>query len=233
MESPNMRELNVERPHQNLRCRTVSEWLPAYVRGQLPPQARTRIARHIGGCPRCAVELADLRHLAAAIDRYGPVVLEDHPEAAQLVEYAWNEEDLDWPRRYRIIRHLALCSTCRAEVKILRHLNESLVGASGDGRTRTAPSAPSPPETSTSWPEQTPRRRRSIWIMVLVTLFAGGVSLFALHPWTEDGRWGIGDGGSAESGLRAPVFHLFPEARSRIRPLASLGRPFPMLRATG
>lgn len=178
-----MQKLNAERSHPGMRCRSVSEWLPAYVQGRLPLQAHTRIARHIGRCPRCAVELADLRRFAAAIDRHGPVLLEDHPEAARLVEYVWNEAAMDGPKRYRIIRHLALCSTCRAEVKILRHLNESLMGASGFDRSRTTPRAHSSPETSVTRLKQLPGRRWSIWIIV-AALVTGGSLLLALNPFS-------------------------------------------------
>jgi predicted anti-sigma-YlaC factor YlaD len=107
-------------------CTEISHQLPEYVLGRLSADRRALVDEHVARCRSCAEELADLQRLAQAIRRQGAVLLEDHLSAEVLVEYAWNLERIDAERRYFVLRHLALCETCRLEYKLLLRVNESL-----------------------------------------------------------------------------------------------------------
>ncbi len=48
-------------------CEALREHLPAYAEGNLAGRARSRVERHLGGCQRCADELADLRTVIGAV----------------------------------------------------------------------------------------------------------------------------------------------------------------------
>jgi anti-sigma-K factor RskA len=61
-------------------CPASAAGLGAYVLGALDPDERRQVERHVADCPVCAVELAELSHLPALLDRVRPEDLQ-----AQLV----------------------------------------------------------------------------------------------------------------------------------------------------
>lgn len=58
--------------HQQLR-----EQLGTYVLGQLDPAGRDEVQDHLSGCPSCRAEVADLAPVVAALDRLGPVPVDE------------------------------------------------------------------------------------------------------------------------------------------------------------
>ena len=62
--------------HQQLR-----EQLGTYVLGQLDPAGRDEVQDHLSGCPSCRAEVADLAPVVAALDRLGPVPVDENEVA--------------------------------------------------------------------------------------------------------------------------------------------------------
>jgi hypothetical protein len=144
------------------------------------------VADHLAGCPACALELADLRCFAAALKHFGPVLLEDHLAAETLVEYAWNQASVAPHVRDRVIRHLALCRTCRLEYKILLRVNESLEVARDQGRSDAA-AASAPSIESVPSPRLRARllsvlRRWPVWAAVVAAVIVVGALWMVIKP---------------------------------------------------
>lgn len=73
-------------------CNTVREQLGAYVDGEIAPEFRAEIERHVASCPDCAGELAELRELADALSR---------PEIAAVPAGLWQAIEGRLPARPR------------------------------------------------------------------------------------------------------------------------------------
>jgi anti-sigma factor RsiW len=102
-------------------CERIAEILPWYLSDTLAPDAKQQTRAHLAQCPRCRREFQETVEAAA--------IYEQHPPEEALVDYAFDQPGVTHQRTL-IERHLATCSACAEELKLVqesRRLSEKEV----------------------------------------------------------------------------------------------------------
>lgn len=105
-----------------LDCRQVSERLPWWWNGTLPPEERRSVASHLDGCPSCRL---DAERLEREVELFGA-----HLPAPVLGAHAAGEAT-PIPSS-EIERHLEECDDCRSELELMRAGMPAPVGMRAD-----------------------------------------------------------------------------------------------------
>ena len=96
----------------------VHDLLPFYLNGTLEAAEADRFGRHLSSCDACREEADVLRGLGEEVERHGEAFFEPHPAASIIVDAALGR--LPAAEGKAVRRHLDLCSTCDAEVRLVR-----------------------------------------------------------------------------------------------------------------
>ncbi len=100
------------------RAEEVHTLLPWYLNGTLDPGERALFESHLATCSSCIREIEVFGPLRDEIARHGEAFLLAHPSPEEIV--AESPEGTAGPAGERVRLHLSLCSTCAAEVRLVR-----------------------------------------------------------------------------------------------------------------
>jgi len=87
----------------------VEAELFSYLTGELSPEVRDRVEEHLRNCSFCRAELAETRHLVAALEKNRAAFC---PAPSELYEYARSRNDSSGT----LEAHIQECEICRAEL---------------------------------------------------------------------------------------------------------------------
>ncbi len=60
-----------------MKCEEVKPYLAAYLDGELPPETKKQVERHLAGCAECSAELEEMRRIRNLLSQIEPPKLPD------------------------------------------------------------------------------------------------------------------------------------------------------------
>jgi anti-sigma factor RsiW len=177
---------------------SIHELLPWYLNGTLASDEAAEFERHIPACKDCARELELLKSLEKEIGRHGEAFFAPHPAPELLVTEAL--EGLPEPQSSELHKHLAFCSTCAAEVRIVRE--------------RHGPATPIIPHPA--------RLKEALWKRIIPWAAAAGVAVALALPLWRASRQSVPQSDVLLTTYLEPLQRAVSETRVEVP--ASVGR---------
>ena len=106
--------------------KAVSELIPWYVTGQLSPEEKEKVEKHLGICTVCRDDFVQMKWISRGVKNQRDGLIPDHIVPEKLVLYAESRSELNKDELAAIESHLEQCKRCQEELQIVNNVNDAL-----------------------------------------------------------------------------------------------------------